>query len=145
MSYETWHNYGYGICTSEIPESDVGRLQKLLVLAPKFHAKVEGWLKEQKITEPTWDDYMEYDQDFDLGLATILKEVIEEVEGIALNACDDYDSVRYLMYSPRYPWKLSDADRNLTQEGLKAMFLKYIGILTDREIEVEYQDAKNGG
>jgi len=68
------------------------------------HVTIHEWLSKSEITEPVWDDYMEYDQDFCLGLATILKKVIEEAEEIQMTACDDFDSVTYLLYSPSYPW-----------------------------------------
>jgi len=51
---------------------DVSGLQALLELAPEFKAKIEVWLSELEIKEPFWDDYMEFDWDFYLGLATIL-------------------------------------------------------------------------
>lgn len=145
MSYKTWHNYGFGVCTDDIPEGDVSRLQSLLALAPGFRAKVESWLAEQEITDPTWADYAEFDEDYYLNIATILKEVVEEAEGIILTACGDYNNVCYLIYSPGYPWELSDADRNLTEDRLREIFTKYIGILTDKEIEVGYQEVENGG
>ena len=145
MSYKTWHNYGYGVCTDDIPVSSVDRLRELLALAPEFHAKVKNWLAEQEIADPTWDDYMEYDQDCYLGIATILKEVIEEAEGITLTACDDCNSVGYLIYSPCYPWESSEAERNLTEDRLRDIFSKYIGILTSGEITVDYQEVENGG
>lgn len=103
MSYTSWHNYGYGIRVDDIVCSDVERLEQLLTTAPDFSAKLHGWLSETGINEPVWEDYMEYDQDFCLGLATILKEVIEETEGIQMTACDDYNSVTYLLYQPSYP------------------------------------------
>lgn len=144
MSYKTWHNYGFGVCTDDISESNVGRLQSLLALAPRFRAKVESWLAEQEITDPTWEDYTDYDEDFHLGIVAFLKEVIEEAEGIILTACGDYNSACYLIYSPSYPWELSDADRNLTEDRLREIFTKYIGVLTDKEIEVSYQEVENG-
>ena len=81
MSYSTWHNYGYGICVDDIKEQNVGQLQELLKLAPELEQKIQGWLSELAITEPDWDDYMDFDQDYYLGLATILQQVIEEAEG----------------------------------------------------------------
>lgn len=40
MSYDTWHNYGYGICVDDIKEQDVVKLKQLLDRAPVFHAEV---------------------------------------------------------------------------------------------------------
>ena len=76
MSYDTWHNYGYGICVDDIEEQDVGKLRQLLDCAPLFHAEVEKWLSDSGVVDPTGDDYMEFDQDFYLGLAKPLQKVI---------------------------------------------------------------------
>ncbi len=145
MSYSTWHNYGYGICVDDIKTQDVSRLQALLELSPEAKAKVESWLSELDIKEPSWDDYMEFDQDFCLGLATILKMVIEEAEGIDLTACDNYDSVAYLLYQPMYPWYMDDTDRELTEEKVAEIFHRYTSILTDDPIDIGYQEVENGG
>lgn len=145
MSYSTWHNYGYGICVDDINTQDVERLQALLELAPEFKAKIDGWLSEREIQEPSWDDYMEFDQDFQLGLATILKEVITEVEGIVLTACDDHDSKDYLLYQPMYPWNITDADPGMTEEKVAGIFRHYVSILTEVPIDIDYQAVENGG
>ncbi len=145
MSYSTWHNYGYGICVDDIKTQDVSRLRALLELAPEFKTKIEGWLSESEVEEPSWDDYMEFDQDFYLGLATILKEVIEEAEEICLTACDDYNSVSYLLYQPMYPWNMDRMDRGLTEEKVAEIFRRYVNVLTDSPIDIDYQAVENGG
>ena len=81
MSYTTWHNYGYGICVDDIKTRDVTRLESMLKLAPNLDREIHRWLEECSISEPVWDDYMEFDQDFMLGLATILQKVIEDASG----------------------------------------------------------------
>ena len=84
MSYETWHIYGYGICVSdiEVEKPDVKRLQSLLFLAPKLNKRIEQWLKEDEIYSPEYEDYMEFDQEYMLGLSYLLKEVILEAEAV---------------------------------------------------------------
>ena len=145
MSYDIWHNYGYGICVDDIGEENIERLQTLLLQAPEVKAKIESWLTERKIKAPSWDDYMEFDQDCHLGLATILSEVIAEVEGINLTACDDYDGNAYLLYKPMYPWQMGDMDCGLTEEKIVGIFRRYISILTATPIEIDYQEVENGG
>ena len=146
MSYTTWHNYGNGICTDDIQEHSVTRLQELLELAPQFHAEVQSWLLEQDITAPTWEDYMDYDSDdYDLGLATIIKEVIEEAEGFDLTACDDCNGKGYVLYQAKYPWQITDTDKPLTEKKLTDIFNHYVSILTDEAIPVEDQSVENGG
>lgn len=145
MSYDTWHNYGYGICVDDIKEQDVVKLKQLLDRVPVFHAKVEKWLSDSGVVDPTWDDYMEYDQDFYLGLATLLQKVIEEAEGIQMTVCDDFDCKNYLLYPPSYPWQLNDVERSLTEEQLTEIFRRYVQILTSRPIDIDYQSVSNGG
>ena len=93
MSYTSWHTYGYGICVSDITVPSVERLQKLLAMSPVLEKNIREWLDECGISEPDYEDYMEYDQDFRLGLATILKEVILEAENVRLEACDSFEGM----------------------------------------------------
>lgn len=44
--------------------------------------KIQDQLSREAITDPQWDDYMAYDTDYELGLATVLGEIIGEAEGI---------------------------------------------------------------
>lgn len=145
MSYETWHNYGYGICVSDIKEHDVNQLEKLLELAPEFQKMVRDWLSGQAIATPGWDDYMRYDKTYGLGLATFLQQVIQEAEKIEMTACANFDDTPYLLYQPSYPWNISDAERNLTENTLTALFQRFVGILTDEAISVGHQSVANGG
>ena len=62
MSYISWHNYGYGICTDDITERSIERLKNLLALAPEFNAQMQKWLADSEIEDPVWDDYMGFDQ-----------------------------------------------------------------------------------
>lgn len=62
-----------------------------------------------------------------------------------VTACDDYDDRAYLLYQPSYPWQLTEADLALTEEHLVSVFRRYVGMLTDEEVEVAYQEVENGG
>lgn len=145
MSYNTWHNYGYGICVSDIKEKSLERLQQLIHCAPGCEESINGWLAKCKIEQPTYDDYMEYDQDYYLGLATILYEVIQEAEGVTFNPCDDFDCRTYLLYPPSYPWRLPESEAKLTEEKIAEILSKYVHILTDEEITIDYFSVENGG
>lgn len=145
MSYQTWHTYGYGICVSDIKECTVERLENLLLMAPNYQADIRQWMGECEITEPSLEDYLDFDQGFRLGLATLLKEVILESEGIELVACDSYDSMDYLLYCPSYPWHKNGKKLLATEEDAIALFQKYVAVLTDEEIDIGYQDVENGG
>jgi hypothetical protein len=145
MSYVTWHNYGFGICVDDVDTQDVARLETMLKLTPELEQKIHNWLKESSINEPTWADYMEFDQDFGLGLATILQDVIRESEGICLTACNNYDGKAYLLYQPDYPWNMLERERNLTEQDIVSLFQRYVGMLTDKPVNVDYQEVENGG
>ena len=139
---ETLHIYGYGICTSVIPTEDVKKLEAVLAFAPAYNECLQEYFKEREIAEPSWDDYMDTDVDYYLGLPSILREVIEEAEGIGLTACDNFDGDKFLLYEPKYPWNLPYAEKDLTEDKLREMFEKYVLILTDEEVEVEYHSIE---
>ena len=145
MSYETWVNYGFGICVDEIKEESVKRLRDLLALAPELNSEISKWLETEKIESPSWEDYMSFDTDYYLGLATILRRAINEAEGIEMVACNDSDDKGYLLYAPQYPWNAKEKEQDFTEEYIKQIFGKYVGILTDDPVEVDYQEAENGG
>mgnify|MGYP006075762323 CR=1 FL=1 len=92
MSFSTWHNYGYGICISDLNFNSVKRLRKLLHKAPEYQAKIKKWMEDIGITKPTMEDYLDFDQDYRLGMTSILCGVINEAEGLNLYACDDSGS-----------------------------------------------------
>lgn len=145
MSYISWHTYGYGICVSDIKEQSLERLQKLISTAPKFQKKIQEWLENCKITDPVYEDYLEFDQDYMLGLATILKEVILETEDIDLVACNSYDDIEYLLYAPEYPWNQGKHRQLMTEEAVASLLKKYVSILTDEMVDIDYQSVENGG
>ena len=42
MSYNTWHDYGYGICTDDLKEEiNLVKLMKLIQLAPNLYERVK--------------------------------------------------------------------------------------------------------
>ena len=145
MSYQTWHNYGYGICTNSLEDADVSRIWMLLHMAPEFEAKVLAEFEEDETTELTTEDFQELECAGCYGIASIMEEVIREAEHLSFCACDDYDNNRYLLYMPSYPWELHQDEQALTEEDIRLIFVKYVNILTDEVLDVEYQAVENGG
>lgn len=145
MSYSTWHNYGYGIYADEIGTVPVERLQALIHLAPKFEREVAAWLRECEIDKPKVCDYFEFDTDNHGGYATILQRVIKENENLELLYCDDFDGKDYLIFPPVYPWSMTENEKGVTEEQLLVIFTKYIAVLTDKPVTVNYQSVGNGG
>ena len=146
MSYHTWTVDGYGICTNNI-ETTKERVEKLLQLAPKFNNTIQTWFKESEIENPELDDYLEYDEDWNSGVAYLLQQVIEEVENVRLDIAEDFDSYYYLMIRPTYLWTtLTKEEKELdSEEKVNDLFRKYVGILTENEVTIEYQSVENGG
>ena len=138
MSYSTWHTYGYGICVSGIREPSIERLQNLLAMAPVLQRNVQEWLASHGIPDPDYEDYMEFDQDYRLGLATILKEVILEAENVELEACDSFEGKDYLLFCPNYPWNRKNQRQLKTEEAVAELFRKYILVLTDEAIDIDH-------
>lgn len=78
------------------------------------------------------------------GLAEILYEVIKEVEEIDLLLCTDSGDKTYLIYTPSYPWTpKTEKEKELTEEKLENMFRKYLRIVTDEQLPVDYKSVEN--
>ena len=145
MGYKTWHNYGYGINASAIPDASVDQLNALLEHAPHFKTVIEDWLAKHDIIEPTYEDYLAYDDVCICGLAAILAEVNEEAEGVVFSACTNFEGDQFLIYQPSYPWNLPEAEGALTEERIDEILTKYVAILSDDPVEIDYQSVENGG
>ena len=145
MSYHTWHNYGYGICTDKLETAEVSRIQALIRCAPEYEKMANKLLQDRGISEPTADDYLELEINGSYGIASILLDVILEAENLLFTACDDYNSNHYLLYMPSYPWHLQKKEHSLTEEAVRQIFTKYVSILSDEVLEVDYESVENGG
>ena len=150
MSHTSWHFYGYGIKVDEIGDVPKERIEALIDLAPVFEDKIRKELDEMQVKDADLEDYCDamHNADLDssfLGLASIMKYVMEEVEGLEFVACDNYDNEHFLIFTPQYPWNMTELERKITEESLKDIFTKYVDILTDRVIDIDYQSVYNGG
>lgn len=145
MSFQTWHNYGYGICTDKLETADASRIKALIHCAPEYEKRTMELLLERGITDPDADDFLELELTGCYGIASIMEGVILEAEGLHFSACDDYNSTNYLLYMPDYPWNLQPKEHSLTEEAVRLTFAKYASILSDEVLEVEYQSVENGG
>ncbi len=145
MSYHTWHDYGIGICMDEIVIDSVERIQKLILKAPNLAREIAAWITVCGIEHPTIEDYLEFDQDYDCGIATILKDVILEKEHIEFYCCEDFDGKKYIMYQPCYPWQMRWRDRRMTKKKITKILAKYLRILTEQPFEIGEIESENGG
>lgn len=144
MGYHTWHTYGYGVKTTDISVASKERIEKLLSNAPKYQNLIQGYFDKWGVKEPTIEDYTEFEEDGH-GLASFLGRIINEAEGIELEACDDFDMKDYLLYTPTYPWWMKEQDKDMTQEKIAQIFVKYLTMITDDDIVLDYYEVANGG
>lgn len=145
MSFETWHDYGFGFCVDNITTT-AEKINKLISYAPEFEKVVKEYFSNLGILNPSMEDFEDLDQDFMNGLAYIIVEVIMEAEDILLLHTCDYNGCRYVILTPSYPWaKVSEKHKNLTLNSLTDIYKKYISILTDEEIDLDYQSVENCG
>ena len=154
MSYSTWHDYGYGICVDDV-KTTADRVFEFVHLAPNFEKEFYKWIESLReegdpecISELiTMDDIHEFEDGYYCirGLGVIMKAVIEECEDIKLLVCDDFNCNYYLIFPMRYPWYMSEKEKNMTEKDIYDLFNKYVSILTDEFISVDYQEVENGG
>ena len=152
MSYHTWTTYGFGFCVDDIYTDISLTLEKVLNLAkmePSVYKIVSEYLDDICESENITRDELDVDDLDDLegdycerGLAFILYNVITE---IPIVFADDYNGDQYILYTPSYPWNLQKGEKELNEEDVVKIFSKYINILTDKPIEIDYQSVENGG
>ena len=133
---ETYHIYGFGVELSQLGEISLERLEQLIDMAPIFKSKILNCFKYEKIEKPTLENYFEFDEE-NLGLPTLLKEVIFELEGIDLTACEDLNNRQYLLYESKYPWNMTTIDCFMTPERLSNLYRKYLKIISDLDFVIE--------
>ena len=133
---ETYHIYGFGVELSQIGEVELERLEQLIGMAPVLESKIRKWFKEENINKPKLKNYYEFDEE-NLGLPTLLKEVIFELEGIDLTACEDLNNRQYLLYESKYPWNMTTIDCFMTPERLSNLYRKYLKIISDLDFVIE--------
>ena len=133
---ETYHIYGFGVELSQLGEISLDRLEQLIGMAPVLESKIKKWFNDEKIKKPTLENYYEFDEE-NLGLPTLLKEVIFELEGVDLSACEDLNNKAFLLYESKYPWNMTPVDCFMTPERLSSLYRKYIRIISDSDYEIE--------
>lgn len=148
MSYHTWSTDGFGFCVDNI-KTTPERILKLAALNEKTLCDLREYLSEfyedgYKDKDLTMDDFSDFEGNYgERGLATILREVINEE--IPIVFADDFDGLDFILYCPSYPWTLQEKEKNLTKEDVKKILIKYIKILTDEPVEIDYYSVENGG
>lgn len=148
MSYKTWTTYGFGFCVYDI-DTTPQKLLELAAIKPDVLQNVREYLNEYFDGESyndadlTMEVFDDLEGDYcERGLAYVLYHVIDD---IVIEYVDDYDGVPYILYLPSYPWNLKGNEYNLTAEKVEEIFNKYIDILTDKPVTIDYYSVENGG
>lgn len=157
--------HGYGICTDfamdgkykkiKAPE-DLEPLKRLINMAPKFaadHTMTTLLSMEKTFIEDeaslAWvaSDLMYAifgDDAGGCGLSYILSLVIAECEDVHLATTLDCDCSEYLLYSKKFPWQMAEREKTLTQSELDAIFSKYVSVLTEEPIDIQFLELDIG-
>ena len=157
--------HGYGICTDFAMDGkfkkirtseDLEPLKKLINMAPKFaadHTVVTLQAMEKDIYEDemslAWvaSDLMYAifgDDAGGCGLSYILSLVIAECEDVHLATTLDCDCSEFLLFAKKFPWQLTEREKTITKDELDAIFSKYVSVLTDEPIEIQYMELNLG-
>lgn len=149
MSYEVWSTNGFGFCVDKI-ETTLDKVLKLAALNEETLTDLKRYLdyycEEEGYTYEDLDisDIDEFEGEYGYrGLSTILCEVINQELYVVL--ADDFHGTDFILYCPSYPWSLKENERNLTEQDVVNIFNKYISILTDEPITIDYYSVENGG
>jgi hypothetical protein len=139
MGYETYIEYGYGINFSDVIVENVGKFRKFLSeFAPELSEKINAEIGE----DPTINDYKEFD---DFGIAGLVAETLGEYTRLNFIIATDYDGQAFILYSPSYPWELSEREKKLKKEDLNEVF-SFIEKISENPVPLpEYQVVENGG
>ena len=147
MSYHYYSVYGLGVCTDDI-ETTPERLLTLAALKDEVLKDVRKYLDEMfedgyRDEDLTMEDFDDLEGDYcERGVAYVLYQVIDEFR---VEYANDFDGVQYVMYTPTFPWYMDSAERDLTYDDVVKIFKKYIKILTDEPVNVDFYDVENGG
>ena len=148
MSYHTWTTYGFGFCVDDI-DTTPEKLLKLAAMKSDVLKDVREYLndifngEEYKDEELTIGDFDELEGDYcERGVAYVLYHVIDDIRVVF---ADDYNGTPYILFCPRYPWNIKENEKNLSENDVIKIFAKYVNILTDKPIEIDYQSVENGG
>lgn len=147
VSYHYWTTNGFGFCVDDI-HTTPKRLMELAAMNEKVLRRVEEYLNEE---HPGWtieslnmEDFNDLEGDCgETCLAHVLYKVI--FAELDVTVASDFDNKYYILYEPSYPWNMPKNEENLTSDDVFKVFWKYISVVTDEYIFIDYQSVENGG
>lgn len=147
MSYHCWTTDGFGFCVDDI-HTTPKRLMELAAMNEEVLRRVEEYLNEE---HPGWtieslnmEDFNDLEGNYgETGLAHVLYKVI--FAELDVTVASDFDNKYYILYEPSYPWNMPKNEENLTSDDVFKVFWKYISVVTDEYIFIDYRSVENGG
>lgn len=147
MSYHVWSTYGLGFCVDNINTTP----EKILELASFNEITIRDLRKylneslgEYKDEDLTLEDFYDFKGEYgERGLCCILREVI--CNKLPVVWAEDFNCTGYILYCPNFPWNMGYDEKYLSENDIVATFKKYIRILTDETITIDYYSVENGG
>lgn len=157
--------HGYGICTDFAMDGkfrkiktleDLEPLKKLINMAPKFAADhtmatllsmEKNFIEDEASLAWVASDLMYAifgDDAGSCGLSYILSLVIAECEDVHLATTLDADCSEFLLFAKKFPWQMTDREKVITKDDLDAIFSKYVSVLTDEPIDIQYMELDLG-
>lgn len=148
--------YGFGVAITEqkiVPKSAKALLE-LIAMAPAYNesccVELAEYAKDrlepgQSLCDLSVQEILDTLNCFNnpqvsRTVAHILEEVIQEAEEIEMDAVvDDYTDDEYLVFIPKYPWKMTRNEYDMTDITLTDTIAKYIAVISDIEPIVKEQ------
>lgn len=132
MSYNTWHDYGYGFCVSRLNKTALKRIEQTF-----------DYDKDS-------DDAFEYVSDcWDVWLQETVDYLNEKYESKSFIYSTDFDGDTYIMFAVSYPWYISEKDKSRTTTEIDEIFCEYMKSIVGNENFsiscIDYCDVENGG
>ena len=132
MSYNTWHDYGYGFCVSHLNKAALERIEQTFDY------------------DKNSDDAFEYLSDYwDIWLQETVDYLNEKYESKSFIYSTDFDGDMYIMFSANYPWYSSEKDKSRTTTEIDEIFCEYMKPIVGNENFsiscIDYCDVENGG
>ena len=142
MSYHIYTIEGYGVRTTNLPVPDTQQTINIATVCGKqLTQKIMGCIVDGKI------NFDEYEGGYNCmcGLTAFLADVIYDLYNVQLTPCEDFNSEKFLLYEPSYPWTMNASDAHLTPHLIDKYITNTIEMYTNQKLDLGYFSVENGG
>lgn len=151
MSMESWEIRGYGIEFGEDSADNTtgDKIRALLEFAPNFKKEIQNYFEEIELNydEATTEDFADFEQDYGTGIPYIIAQVMNErYNAINLMSTDTDENCAVFLYMPAcMPWEMTDFEKSISEEQLKAMISDNYKVLYDDTPYIGHVSIHNFG